>query len=984
MKIKLPIYIFLIFSSISFASENTNLKEKETISVTENSLISEVIIDDMTVWESDGTITVPIHIDVPDSADIVLNITTADGTAISPNDYTAVNTTVTIPAGQTSTQIMVYIVDDTISGEINENFTVNATVISGNTTNSSASGTISLIDQDDSSIDVGDVTVNEDAGTANVPVSIYGVSAFDTVISITTVDNSATNPDDYITTTVTVTIPALQNTVYVNIPIVDDNIGEPTEDFTVYGTATSGNVIGGNASGTITITDNDTPTLNISDEIVNEGAGTAIVEFSITNPSAVDTIVSINLIDDGAASPNDYINTVPFIAIPAGQTSVSLSIPILDDLEDEADEDFTVYGIVQTGNTSNPAATGTVTIIDNDVCTSDPTTDCDGDGVTNGDEQNPPNGGMSTHPEDPCDFNSSDISLVQTGDYLTEDCDGDGTLNNVDCDPFNVSITIGMGDSCDDGNASTLSDFIDENCNCVGAATTDVDGDGISNVQEVLDDTDYNDSCDPIQNAGYTGFDADNVMWQNANCDNDDINNALEITLGSDPYDTNYNTIGGNITLDVNNDGCNGTDDLIFPYTRINISDGSTTDAIFANSSGDYSYYTTTGNFTITPELENPTFFNITPVNASTSFSSINNSVFNQDFCITANGIQNDVEVVIAPIAFARPGFDAEYLLTYKNNGNQTVSGVVDFTYDEAILDFVSSTTMPSSQTTGNLNWNYVDLAPFESRSINIILNVNSPMETPPVNNGDLLIYMATITPLSGDVLPENNQFSYTQTVVGSYDPNDITCVEGSNVDPDEIGEYLHYIINFENTGTFSAQNIVVEMDIDPTQFDINTLKLLSTSHEASVSINDHMVRFIFQNINLAIDGKGNILMKMKSQNTLVENDVVSNQASIFFDYNFPIVTNNAQTTFAILSTQEFEVDNSIILYPNPTKNNIYITANNNIKKIVLYDIQGRILMSKKHNNNAVSLDISNQAQGVYFVKISTEKGVNTEKIIKM
>jgi hypothetical protein len=42
------------------------------------------------------------------------------------------------------------------------------------------------------------------------------------------------------------------------------------------------------------------------------------------------------------------------------------------------------------------------------------------------------------------------------------------------------------------------------------------------------------------------------------------------------------------------------------------------------------------------------------------------------------------------------------------------------------------------------------------------------------------------------------------------------------------------------------------------------------------------------------------------------------------------------------------------------------------------------MLVSQKHNAKKINLDISNQAQGVYFVKISTEKGVNTEKVIKM
>ncbi|WP_298428010.1 Calx-beta domain-containing protein, partial [uncultured Kordia sp.] len=67
-------------------------------------------------------------------------------------------------------------------------------------------------------------------------VSIDNPSSVATVVSITTVDNSATDPADYTSTTVTATIPAGQTVVNVNIPITDDTVGEPTEDFTVTGT----------------------------------------------------------------------------------------------------------------------------------------------------------------------------------------------------------------------------------------------------------------------------------------------------------------------------------------------------------------------------------------------------------------------------------------------------------------------------------------------------------------------------------------------------------------------------------------------------------------------------------------------------------------------------------------------------------------------------------------------------------------------------
>jgi len=85
------------------------------------------------------------------------------------------------------------------------------------------------------------------------------------------------------------------------------------------------------------------------------------------------------------------------------------------------------------------------------------------------------------------------------------------------------------------------------------------------------------------------------------------------------------------------------------------------------------------------------------------------------------------------------------------------LSGDLNFTYNDSVLDYVSSSVMPDSQTIGTLNWNYINLLPFESRSFTITLHVNAPTDTPPVNIGDILNFTATINPISGDETPLDN-----------------------------------------------------------------------------------------------------------------------------------------------------------------------------------------------------------------------------------
>ena len=455
------------------------------------------------------------------------------------------------------------------------------------------------------------------------------------------------------------------------------------------------------------------------------------------------------------------------------------------------------------------------------------------------------------------------------------------------------------------------------------------------------------------------------------------VNSYCSFTPGGD-----HNTINGTVTFDGNNNGCDNND-IFQPNIRVNINDGTNQGATFTNTTGNYNFYTQAGSFVLTPAIENPTWFTFSPTTATIPFANNNNNTATQNFCISANGVHPDVEIVIAPITPARPGFDATYKIVYKNKGNQTLSGNVSFTYDDTVLDFVSATVVPNSQSVGTMSWNYTNLLPFESRSIEIVFNVNAPTETPAVNIGDVLNFSATVNPIADDEIPSDNTFNYNETVVGSYDPNDITCLEGDIVAPSEIGNYLHYNIRFENTGTAPAEFVVVKVEVNQTDFDMNSLQIMNSSDPVDARINQNIVEFIFQNIQLESGGHGNILLKIKSKNNLQVGDEVNKKANIYFDYNFPILTNDAETVFQSLNNPDFQNDSSISVYPNPTNGIVTVNCNNSIKSIQLYDVQGRLLQTNLVNENETTIDVSTKAKGVYFLKILSDKGMKVEKIVR-
>ncbi len=84
------------------------------------------------------------------------------------------------------------------------------------------------------------------------------------------------------------------------------------------------------------------------------------------------------------------------------------------------------------------------------------------------------------------------------------------------------------------------------------------------------------------------------------------------------------------------------------------------------------------------------------------------------------------------------------------------------------------------------------------------------------------------------------------------------------------------------------------------------------------------------------------------------------------------------------LSTESNNIDNQVVLYPNPIINTLNIQANTSLIKAEIYNINGALLnsinISKKNNIN-----LHNLATGLYFIKLIdyNNEVLTTQKIIK-
>lgn len=449
----------------------------------------------------------------------------------------------------------------------------------------------------------------------------------------------------------------------------------------------------------------------------------------------------------------------------------------------------------------------------------------------------------------------------------------------------------------------------------------------------------------------------------------------------------NYNTITGTITFDANANGCDATD-AVAKSIKIVQSNGDT-GSIFTNQNGQYTTYINYGNMTLTPQFENP-YYTVSPASYTSAFSGYGNTA-TADFCIIPNGIHADLEVSIIPINAARPGFDATYHIVYKNKGNQTLSGNVALDFDDSVLDHVSANPLVDGQSTNRLNWNFSSFAPFESKTITVTFNVNSPMETPAVNIDDILHFTATISTAQTDETPLDNSAVFNQIVVGSFDPNDKLVAEGGTIGTADVDKYLHYTIRFQNTGTFEATNVVVT-DVIQDQFDANSLQIISASHPYVAKMSNKKLEFVFEGIDLpasSVDEPGShgyVTFKIKPATTVGLGSTMENIANIYFDYNFPIETNPVSTTVTALTTTAFGKNNSFLIYPNPAKNLIHVDSKNEILSATIYNILGQTVTKifPEVYQTKIQIPVDELKAGTYLVEINTVNGKSSQKLIKL
>ena len=332
-----------------------------------------ISVADTEANENAGTMAFWVSLSRASENVVTVRYTTADGTAAAGDDYTAADDTLTIPAGATGASVSVTIIDDTDDTENDETFTLNLSGATGATiTGSPATATII----EDSNLPA--MTVHDEFRTENIAqTSRHMTFAFSLshpltrtlridwqVVEVPSLgDEAATLGEDFFGPSarngVIPTSPtsgyfevepgrfgnSVNDLASLSFTIVADLVPERDERFQLIlsnprgVTLTNTHVWG-------TIENDDFPIVTVADADASEADDAVVFNLQLHAPGLDPANLSYTTVvrtseGDRAASPgDDYTTASGILNIPTGDTTATISVPILHDTADEEDETF--------------------------------------------------------------------------------------------------------------------------------------------------------------------------------------------------------------------------------------------------------------------------------------------------------------------------------------------------------------------------------------------------------------------------------------------------------------------------------------------------------------------------------------------------------------------------------------------------------------------------------------------------------------------
>ena len=202
-------------------------------------------------------------------------------------------------------------------------------------------------------------------------------------------------------------------------------------------------------------------------------------------------------------------------------------------------------------------------------------------------------------------------------------------------------------------------------------------------------------------------------------------------------------------------------------------------------------------------------------------------------------------------------------------------------------------------------------------------------------------------------------------------------------------------IIELRNASGTVLQSHSVDISADSTVVPLNFVLTPGTNYQIGTNEAKNMISFGFASPRFQRSASANYPYLADSALTLTSSSQGSNYYYYFYDWKVekaPTVCESERVPVLadiVLGVSSVANTEGINLFPNPTNDKLYIRSDKSVSSLVsidITDVSGRVINHIALNtlvaNNTETIDVSNIASGVYFVKIKTANSQLVERVV--
>lgn len=441
-----------------------------------------------------------------------------------------------------------------------------------------------------------------------------------------------------------------------------------------------------------------------------------------------------------------------------------------------------------------------------------------------------------------------------------------------------------------------------------------------------------------------------------------------------------YPGIAGRVFRDLDTDGQFDTGEPGLPQASVTLQPNG--NVVGCQSDGTWEIGVLPGVYGITTASNYPYIQGITPAQHTADVPDMGDADTGNDFAATLIPGINDLRAFLTA-SVARPGFDNRLFLSCNNYGTEPVNTTLTLEFDPA-QSWLGSSIAPTSLTAHTASWDLGTMAIGTTTNLSVDLHTDAsvPLGTP-------ITHVLTASPVTTDETPLDNVYAFTDSVVGSYDPND-KLLTPAVLPPTQVAAGatpIQYTIRFQNTGTYMAERVVI---VDTLSEDLqwNSMRFVASSHAHHWYITDGVLHVVHEGINLPDStsdepgSHGFFTFNMLPATELQDGDQIVNIAHIVFDFNTPIITPPAVFRVDVLAGVHEHAATGPHVIPNPATDRVRIQGLTGRTTYRMCDISGRIVLQGQLDG-AGTIHVGALPAGLYIVGTTSTEGVGTVRFVK-